>query len=85
MIRTQIQLTAEQATAVRELARREGRSMADLVREGLDARLRVRGLVDREELKRRALAVVGRFRSGVTDLGSAHDRYVSESFASSEE
>lgn len=80
MVRTQIQLTEEQARAVRELAQREGRSMADLVRESLDARLRQRTVVDRKALKGRARAVAGRFRSGVTDLGAHHDRYAAESF-----
>ena len=80
MVRTQIQLTEEQARAVRELAQREGRSMADIVRESLETRLRQRNVIDREELKRRALAVAGRFRSGVSDLGEHHDRYAAESF-----
>jgi predicted DNA-binding protein len=80
MVRTQIQLTEEQSTAVRELARREQRSMADLVRESIEARLRQPGFEDREGLKRRAIAVIGRFRSGVADLGSQHDRYAAESF-----
>jgi hypothetical protein len=36
---------------------------------------------DREELKRRALAVSGRFRSGLKDLSSEHDRYLEEAFS----
>ena len=35
---------------------------------------------DREELKRRALAVSGRFRSGLKDLSTEHDRYLEEDF-----
>jgi hypothetical protein len=35
----------------------------------------------REELKRRALAVSGRFRSGLTDLSTDHDRYLEEAFS----
>jgi len=37
---------------------------------------------DREDLKRRALAAIGRFRSDVTDLGVEHDRYLEEAFGS---
>jgi hypothetical protein len=81
MIRTQIQLTEEQAAAVKELAQREGRSVADVIRESVEAHLRARGGVDREALKRRALAVTGRFRSETTDLAQAHDRYAAEAFA----
>ena len=81
MIRTQIQLTEEQAAAAKELAQREGRSLADIVRESLDHHLRSRGAVDRVELKRRALAAPGRFRSGSSDLATAHDRHLAEAFA----
>lgn len=33
---------------------------------------------DREELKRRALSVSGRFRSGLSDLSAEHDLYLDE-------
>lgn len=75
MIRTQLQLSEEQATALRELAAREGRSMADLVREGIEllfARRRPR-VVQREERVERSLEVIGRYRSGTSDLGRRHD------------
>jgi hypothetical protein len=81
MIRTQVQLTEAQAAALKELARREGRSVADLVRESLDVHLRTRGVVDRGALKRRALAAVGRFRSGSKHLGTDHDTHVEEAFS----
>jgi hypothetical protein len=38
----------------------------------------------REELKSRALAVSGRFRSGLTDLSTEHDRYLEEAFGAKE-
>ena len=39
---------------------------------------------DIAELRRRAIAAAGRFRSGVTDLSTAHDRYLEDGFAFSE-
>jgi predicted DNA-binding protein len=81
MIRTQIQLTEEQAEAVKRLAQREGRSVADVMRESLDVHLRSRGVIDREAQKRRALEAIGRYRSGVRDLATAHDRHAAEAFA----
>ncbi|MCJ7486568.1 MAG: ribbon-helix-helix domain-containing protein [Candidatus Aminicenantes bacterium] len=36
---------------------------------------------DMAELRRRAIAAAGRFRSGVSDLSSAHDRYLEDGFA----
>ncbi|HEV8239536.1 MAG TPA: ribbon-helix-helix protein, CopG family [Thermoanaerobaculia bacterium] len=81
MVRTQIQLTEEQAAGVKELAQREGRSLADVVRESLDHHLRSRGVVARADLKRRAVAAAGRFRSGCADLATAHDRHLVDAFA----
>ena len=78
MIRTQIQLTEEQARALRKRAADEGRSMADLVRDGVDRLLVDRGVQDKEAAKRRSIAALGRFRSGMTDLGSAHDRHLGD-------
>lgn len=76
MIRTQIQLTEAQAEALKSLAAREGRSMADLIRTSVDSLLGDAGHVSREERRRRALAVVGRYRKGPRDLSEAHDRYL---------
>ena len=78
MIRTQIQLTEEQARALRKRAADEGRSMADLVRDGVDRLLVDRGVQDKEAAKRRSIDALGRFRSGMTDLGSAHDRHLGD-------
>jgi Arc/MetJ-type ribon-helix-helix transcriptional regulator len=38
-------------------------------------------IVDHEELKRRAIAAAGRFRSGTSDLSANHDKYLEDSFA----
>ena len=80
MIRTQIQLTDAQARALKALAAAEGRSMADLIRDAVDVILRARGVVDREEVKARSLAALGRFRSGSRDLGSKHDHHLTDAF-----
>ena len=81
MVRTQIQLTEEQADTLRELADQEGASMAALVRRAVDELIRQRGEISREERKRRALAAVGRFNSGLGDLAVEHDRYLADAFA----
>lgn len=80
MVRTQIQLTEEQAVALRELAVREGRSMADVIRGSLDLALRSRGAFAREEAKERALDALGGFRSGLGDLALDHDRHLVTAF-----
>ena len=78
MIRTQIQLTEEQARRLRELSAQTGRSMADIVRESVDDYLARRAGVHPDERRRRALQVVGRFASGSTDVARDHDRYLGE-------
>lgn len=77
MIRTQIQLTEEQAAALKLLSAKTGVSIAELVRRGLepllrDARSHENGRADR------ALAIVGRFHSGTSDVAAEHDRYLAE-------
>ena len=34
-----------------------------------------------EERRKRAIAAAGRFRSGLTDLGADHDRYLEDAYA----
>ena len=78
MRRTQIQLTEEQANHLRDLAAAENRSMADVIRESVELYMATRGMVDRAELEKRALAVIGKFHSQVRDLGVHHDKYLFE-------
>ena len=80
MVRTQVQLTKEQAAELKRLALERGVSVAELVREGVSKVLRESRGPSREERKRRALAAVGRFR-GPSDLSERHDHYFAESVA----
>jgi hypothetical protein len=83
MATTQIQLTDEQVRALERVARAEGRSVAEVIESRIGAwflQPPQAQAEDREELKRRALAAIGRFRSDVTDLAAEHDRYLDEEF-----
>ena len=80
MIRTQIQLTELQAKALKELAATQNTSMAELVRQSVDSLLRSKVRRSQQDKKQRALAAVGRFRSGIQDLSSNHDTYLGEVF-----
>jgi len=79
MIRTQIQLSQEQARSLRSQARRLGVSMAEVIRRCVD-----RGLAEEESncrgLYEKAASLLGRFpdRSGAPDLAADHDRYLGE-------
>jgi hypothetical protein len=83
MVRTQIQLTDEQAATLKKLAVLRGVSMAELIRQGVDGLLRSGSAGLSSDLrKKRALAATGKFRSKEGDLSERHDRYLAEAFRS---
>lgn len=81
MVRTQIQLTERQAKALKSLAKERRVSMAELIRQSIEAYLKTVPTVDMAERKRRAVAIAGKFRSSVSDLGANHDRYLAEAYS----
>jgi hypothetical protein len=80
MIRTQVQLTDRQLDALRDASAATGRSIADLIREGVDRYLERRSEPAREERIERAIGVAGRFSSGRSDVSAHHDRHLAEAF-----
>lgn len=80
MVRTQIQLTNEQVTALKRLAALEGVSMAELIRRGVDMVLVSSQRAELSERKRQAMKVAGQFKSGLSDLSTHHDKYLAEDF-----
>lgn len=81
MIRTQIQLTEEQAEKAKRLSAERGVSMAEVIRELID---QAPERDDRAERFARALAAVKRGgfrdREGKTDVSVRHDEYLAEIF-----
>ncbi len=77
MIRTQISLSEEQMHELRRLARQRRVSMAAVVRAAVDREIGQTGM---DEARRRAAAAVGRFGSGLPDVGLRHDDYLAEDF-----
>lgn len=77
MVRTQIQLTKEQLAALKRLAAERGVSVAELVRQGVEAVLR-EASTEVAERRRRAIAAIGSFRSDKTDVSERHDDYFVE-------
>lgn len=82
MIRTQVQLTETQNRLLEELRTRRRMSKAELVRQAVDeflARAAAEDGLDEQRL--RALLIVGRHRSGKTDVATRHDDYLTEAYA----
>ena len=81
MVRTQIQLSEDQARRVRQLAAAQHVSIAEIVRRSVDLYVGQDGDTDMAERRRRALAVVGKYAAHVPALGRNHDKYLAEAFA----
>jgi len=81
MVRTQIQLTEEQAKAIKKIANSRHLSVAELIRQAVESMIKTSTReIDIEERRRRALEVCGRFSSGLNDLSAEHDKYLDEAF-----
>jgi hypothetical protein len=80
MVRTQVQLSADQVARLKARALEEGVSLAELVRRAVERYLAEEEGGGYEERARRALEAVGRFASGAGDVGEAHDRHLDEAF-----
>lgn len=80
MVRTQIQLSEEQAKAIKRIAAAQGTSMAEVIRRAVDGVIISGPARDWNERHQRALAIVGKFRSGKRDISSNHDRYLAEAY-----
>jgi len=81
MVRTQIQLTNEQARTLKELSLACGESVAALIRKAVD-QLLITGKPDHATLYRQAGAVVGKYKADRPDIAVDHDRYLEEAFDS---
>ena len=81
MVRTQVQLTERQVKLLKQLAASKNTSVAEIIRQAIDNFLKMQTTVDLEERKQRAIKAAGRFRSGISDLSEAHDKYLNEIFS----
>ena len=80
MVRTQIQLTEEQAKAIKRIALSRDLSIAELIRRAVDTMIKSSPVADPEEKLKRAIEVVGKFRSGKHDVAKRHDKYLADTY-----
>ncbi|MDH5202942.1 MAG: ribbon-helix-helix domain-containing protein [Nitrospirota bacterium] len=81
MVRTQIQLTEEQARAIKKIAISRHLSVAELIRQAVDAMIKSSAIIDTEERRKRAIDIAGRFSSGKHDISREHDKYLMDAFS----
>ena len=80
MIRTQVQLTEDQHSALRRLSAATGRSIADLIREVVRQALSAAPPAARQDRVERASRLAGKFASGSSHGSAEHDRHLAEAF-----
>jgi hypothetical protein len=80
MVRTQIQLTEEQAKALKKMAASRHLSNAELIRRAVDSMIKSGPAADPEERRKRAIDIAGKFSSGKSDVSRKHDKYLTEAF-----
>lgn len=80
MVRTQIQLSPEQAAAIKRLASERGVSMAEIIRQSIDAFTADAHRPTPDELRRRARGIAGMIPDGPTDMSIRHDDYLAEAY-----
>ncbi len=80
MVRTQIQLTEEQASKVKQIASSRGVPMAEVIRDAVEAAIAAGTGPASQERCNRALEIAGKFRSGKKDISRKHDVYLTEAF-----
>lgn len=78
MVRTQVQLTEDQAETLRRLAKKNNISHAEVIRRALVQAARNDVLPDWDQARRQALAALGSVHSDATDLSTRHDDYFVE-------
>ena len=81
MVRTQIQLTEEQAEKLREIAMKNRKSIASLIRSAIDQFLQS-NKIDRFSLYEQARSVIGKYQSDKDDIAVEHDKYLNEDYRS---
>jgi len=77
MIRTQVQLTEEQARALKREAAQRGVSIAEIIRQALDQHL---SQTPSDARRQRAMRSIGGYRSGRRDVSDDHDAHLAEAF-----
>ncbi|MBW2368987.1 MAG: CopG family transcriptional regulator [Deltaproteobacteria bacterium] len=81
MVRTQIQLTEEQAQKLRELSLSNRESVASIIRKAID-RFLITGKPDHMVLYRQASTIVGKYKTEKPDISVHHDTYLEEAYKS---
>jgi hypothetical protein len=84
-MQAEVRLTDEQVHRLNELAAEEGVSIDEIIQRSIDAFIHAQTHNISDELRRRALAVVGKYASDSPDAGRAHDQYLADIYGEQED
>jgi metal-responsive CopG/Arc/MetJ family transcriptional regulator len=76
MIRMQITLPEEMANQLKAVANQDGISVSELIRRAIDRYLSRSSSIVSDEKREKALSVIGIGNSGLDDLGTNHNEYL---------
>jgi len=80
MVRTQIQLTEDQAATLKKISSERNISMAEIIRQAIDRMVQTSLVQSSGERKKKAIAAAGKFRTGIKDLAKNHDAHLLETY-----
>jgi hypothetical protein len=80
MVQTQVQLTEEQAQALKRLAAARQSTVAELVRQSIDRLILQSVGAEDKEKRQRAILAAGRFHSGQSTISVEHDQHLAEAY-----
>lgn len=81
MVRFQVRLTERQSQRLKALVERHGIPVSELIRRAVDQVSEASLLADDEELRARALEVIGKYADTASDVAEQHDAYFAETLA----
>ena len=81
MVRTQVQLTEKQLAFLHRNSSSQGVSISEQIRRGVDMLMResLRG-PSKDCRKKKAIALIGKYKSKTGDLSMRHDKHLAEIF-----
>jgi hypothetical protein len=78
MVTVEVELTDEQTRSLNKIADEQGIPVAEIIQKSIDLYVQEQGMIGTPEQRRRALAVVGKYRSGLSDVIAKHDDYLAD-------
>jgi 16S rRNA U516 pseudouridylate synthase RsuA-like enzyme len=83
MVRTQIQLTEQQARELKSMAAARGITMAELIRKSVDLYIQTAAEPTHQEMVQKLKELAGKYTTGITDWAENHDDYLDEIYGES--